>query len=159
MSEGQRPGGLTALAVINFVWGGLSCLGVLVMAAFLALGDVVQEGLEAAAEQETDPAAAEQAAAMAEMGEGLFTILLVLSAVSAFLLIASGVGYLKQKKFLGRTLGNAYALFSILSGLGSALVMGEALGGGFNIGTIIGLVYPVLTLALLNGTFKEDFIH
>ena len=32
-------------------------------------------------------------------------------------------------------------------------------GGGFNIGTIIGLVYPLLTLALLNTTFKDDFVR
>jgi hypothetical protein len=32
-------------------------------------------------------------------------------------------------------------------------------GGGFNLGTILGLVYPVITLFLLNTTFKEDFVN
>lgn len=30
---------------------------------------------------------------------------------------------------------------------------------GFGIETIIGLTYPILTLVLLNTTFKEDFVN
>jgi hypothetical protein len=99
----------------------------------------------------------EVAKAWEELGMGLFYFILLLLAVQAFLLIASGVGYLKQKKVLGRGLGNAYAILAIVSSVVSGLVVSAEAGGGFNIGTIIGLVYPVLTLALLNTTFKEDF--
>jgi len=68
-------------------------------------------------------------------------------------MIVSGVGYLGQKRFLGRTMGNAYAVTSLASsGLGIVV-------SGFGIGTIIGLVYPVLTLALINGTFKDDLVN
>jgi hypothetical protein len=35
-------------------------------------------------------------------------------------------------------------------------VTGEV-GGGFNTGTILDLVYALLTLVLLNTTFKHDF--
>ena len=56
-------------------------------------------------------------------------------------------------------LGNAYAILAIVSSVVSGLVVSAEAGGGFNIGTIVGLVYPVLTLALLNTTFKEDFIR
>ncbi|MBX3463207.1 MAG: hypothetical protein KF830_08545 [Planctomycetes bacterium] len=156
MSEGKRPGGLTALAVLNFVFGGLEILGSLGMLMLMAF-------LDAAAKSGEDDGAAEAQRKMAEaweqIGLGFFYVILIVGAVSAILLIASGVGYLQQKKFLGRTLGNSYAVLSI----GSSLAMGMAVtadaGGGFNIGTLIRLVYPVLTLFLLNTTFKEDFVR
>lgn len=155
MSEGKRPGGLTALAVLNFVFGGFGALGLLAMAALLAfIGAVADSGSEG------QEAANEIARTWEEIGLGLFYAVLALSAVSTILMIASGVGYLQQKKFLGRTLGNGYAVTSILSSLIMALgVQDPEVGGGFNIGTIVGLVYPALTLILLNTTFKEDFIR
>jgi len=33
------------------------------------------------------------------------------------------------------------------------------IGGGFNIAVIIGLIYPIVTLVLLNTTFKEDLTN
>jgi hypothetical protein len=40
------------------------------------------------------------------------------------------------------------------------LWMPAALGGGsFGIGTIIGLIYPVLTLILVNTAFKDDLVN
>jgi hypothetical protein len=155
MSEGKRPGGLTALAVLNFVFGGFNALGFLGMAAIMALMGVAAD----AAGESGDEGAQEVAKAWEELGMGLFYFILMLLAVQAFLLIASGVGYLKQKKVLGRGLGNAYAILAIVSSVVSGLVVSAEAGGGFNIGTIVGLVYPVLTLALLNTTFKEDFIR
>lgn len=150
MQEGKRPGGLTALAVLNFVFGGFSALGVLAMAALL--------GIAAAVEGQETEEAKKVAEAMAEAGP-LFTVALIMPAISAFLLIASGVGYLQQKKFLGRTLGSIYAGLSILSSLVTSAMLAKEIGGGFGIGTIIGLIYPVLTLILLNGTFKNDFVR
>jgi hypothetical protein len=38
-------------------------------------------------------------------------------------------------------------------------MLSTELGGGFSIGTIVGLIYPVLTLVLLNGTFKHDLVR
>ena len=76
---------------------------------------------------------------------------LALTAAGAILLISSGVGYLKQRKFLGRSLGNAYAVCSLA---GTAINL-AVIHGGFGIGTIIGLIWPVLTLILVNTTFKE----
>ena len=150
MSEGKRPGGLTALAVLNFIFGGFAMLGVLAMAALL--------GVAAAVEGQDTEEARKVAEAMEEAGP-LFGVALVLSLVSGVLLIASGVGYLKQKRFLGRTLGSVYAGLSILSSLVSSAMLSTELGGGFSILTIVGLIYPVLTLVLLNGTFKHDLVR
>ena len=155
MTEGKRPGGLTALAVLNFIFGGFGVLGSLGMFALMAILDkAAQSGDGGAADAQR-----EMAKAWEEIGVGVFYAMLAFGAVTAVLLIVSGVGYLKQKKFLGRTMGNLYALLSIASSIVMGIVVSEAAGGGFNIGTIIGLVYPVLTLILINGTFKDDFVH
>src|SRR5277367_1593728 len=99
MAEGKRPGGLTALAVLNFVFGGLGTLGVL--ALFALIGAVKSAASSAGLGEVSGP------------GAGILYITLALSAVSCALLLASGVGYIKQKKFLGRTLGNVYAVCSL----------------------------------------------
>ena len=38
MSEGKRPGGLTALAVLNFIFGGLGAIGALGLIACFGFG-------------------------------------------------------------------------------------------------------------------------
>jgi hypothetical protein len=156
MASGNRPGGLTALAVINFVLGGLSLLGSLgTMALIPFLGRIAEQ----ASTQDMTPAQQEQLQALADVGSGTFIVLLCISLISAILLIVSGIGYLKLKKFLGRTLGSTYAIVGIVSSASSSALMPQNLGGGFNIMVIVGLIYPVLTLILLNLTFKEDFVN
>jgi hypothetical protein len=152
MDEGKRPGGLTALAVLNFVfsgWGFLSLLGFI--ALFALIGMVPTDNMEEA--QRT------QFEAFQDMGLPIFIFLFTLTLVSSVLQLLSGIGYIKQKKFLGRFLGNAYAVLAIASSVVSAVMFPSELGGGFSIPTIIGLIYPVLTLFLLNITFKEDFVN
>jgi hypothetical protein len=139
--QGKRPGGLTALAVLNFVFGGLGAIGILALIALLGLADkVVREGTRGEKGLHDAP------------GAGLVYLAILMSVVSIALLITSGVGYLLQKKFLGKMLGNAYGILGLIS-----TAIGVAISSEFNIGTIIGLIYPVLTLALLNTVFKDDF--
>jgi hypothetical protein len=152
MTEGKRPGGLTALAVINFVFVGLGLIGVLMLAAFFAFIGMLP----------TDEMPEEQRAqieAFQNMGLPVFILSFVLSIVSSVLLLVSGIGYLKQKKIMGRMVGNTYAVVSIVSSVVSGMMFAAELGGGFNIGTIIGLIYPVVTLILLNTTFRDDLIY
>ena len=137
MAEGKRPGGLTALAVLNFVFGGLGALGLL---ALFALMSLVEKGA---------------AASGAHISTGAIWAVILLGIVGAALMITSGVGYLGQKRFLGRTLGNTYAILSILNNVLSLATLHQ----GFGIGTLIGLIYPVLTLILLNTTFKDDLVN
>jgi hypothetical protein len=155
MASDKRPGGLTALAVINFIFGGISLLGAIALAALFPL---MQMALDQAGDQ-LQPEQMAQIQAMNDVGAPLFITVACISFVTAVLLIASGVGYLKLKKFLGRTLGNAYAVISIVYSVASAMLLPMELGGGFNIMAIVGLIYPVLTLILLNTTFKEDFVN
>jgi hypothetical protein len=155
MSSGTRPGGLTALAVINFVLGGfgaLSALGLIVLIPLL--GNIAQ------VEGDVPPEQQAQLDALQEISAGIFITIGVLSVISAVLLIIAGIGYLKLKKVLGRMVGNAYGVLGIASSLASMSWMPEALGGGsFSIGTIIGLIYPVLTLILVNTAFKDDLVN
>lgn len=137
MADGKRPGGLTALAVLNFVFGGFGVLAVLGAAALLGAANELTEG------------------AVADgmgMGIGMFQFLLM--ALSAALLIVSGVGYIGQKRVMGRMMGNFYGVTSIVNN-----GLSIANGGEFSFFTIVGLVYPVLTLILLNTTFKEDLVN
>lgn len=89
------------------------------------------------------------------VSKALLGLGLLLSLVSTALLIVSGVGYLKQKKFLGQKLGSLYGLLGIATTVFGLVATNQS----FGIGSIIGLIYPVLTLVLLNTTFKEDFVN
>ena len=152
MNEEKRPGGLTALAVINFIFSGWGLIGLLGLAAFFAfVGKIPTDDMQEAQKAQME--------AFQNMGLPVFIFIFALSLVSSVLLLLAGIGYLKQKKFLGRTIGNIYAVVNIISSVVSGILFAPALGGGFNIGTIIGLIYPVLTLILLNTTFKEDLTN
>ena len=146
MAEGKRPGGLTALAVLNFVFGGFSALGILALVALLGAAEAVTGGALSEG----------MAEGLSEVGlsGGLLMITIVLSIASCALLIISGVGYIQQKRVLGRIMGSLYGILA-LAGTGLGLVG----GGDFGIGEIIGLIYPVLTLIMVNTTFKEDLVN
>ena len=154
MNEEKRPGGLTALAVFNFIFSGVNLLGLLgwVVILFVIIGIIPTEQMNEI--QKT------QFEAFEKLGIPMFIFIFVLSVVSAVLLLLSGIGYLKQKKVMGRLLGNLYAVINIISSIISGILITDPnIGGGFNLGTILGLIYPVLTLILLNATFKEDLTN
>jgi hypothetical protein len=142
MTNEKRPGGLTALAVLNFIFGGIAAIGALVGFGGLA---IIRAATEAAKEQGT-----------AYSGQSLTVayVAIALTAVSAFLLLLSGIGYLKQRRFSGRTIGNLYGLLSI-----GGTVLGAATGGGFGALSILFLVYPLLTLVLINSSFKANLVN
>jgi len=152
MNEEKRPGGLTALAVINFVFSGFGFMSLFGLAAFFAFVKILPT------EDMPEPQRV-QFEAFQEMGVYVFIIIFVLSLISSVLLLLSGIGYLKQKKFLGRTMGNIYAVLAIFGSVFSGMMFPSELSGGFNIGSIIGLIYPVLTLILLNTTFRDDLTN
>ena len=152
MAEGKRPGGLTALAVINFLFAVISVLGILGMVALIALSESGEIMDETAREMK-------QAFEDAGIGTGLLAVIFALNIITTILLVCSGIGYLKLKKFLGRGLGNAYAFLSIAGSLASALIMPVKAGGGFNLAFLIGIIYPLITLILINTTFKEDLVN
>ena len=150
MAEGKRPGGLTALAVLNFVFGGIVALWGLLL---LAANAFVSSAESAAKAKGANIKGADQAVV-----DDAKTILLVggLTAVlAAVFMITSGVGFLKMKKFLGRTLGNVGAITLAASAIVIAILGKQGVG----LGTIIWCVYPLITIALINTTFKEDLTN
>jgi hypothetical protein len=155
MSEGKRPGGLTALAVINFVFAGLGFISVLSIGALIALLSAPKgsEGLNKASQEMS------KAFEAVGIGQGFLIFLAVFTAISSVLMLISGIGFLKQKKLLGRMLGNLTALLSIASAILTATMLPARGGGGFSLGFLFNIIYPLLTLILLNTTFKEDFIN
>lgn len=140
MADGKRPGGLTALAVLNFVLGGIGAIGLIFLFAILQKIETASGG-ELSKEMANQP------------GYGLAMLNLLLSLATVVLLIAAGVGYLGQKRVMGRILGNGYGIASLASS-----AVGVA-AGGFSIFTLVFIIYPILTLALLNTTFKDDLVN
>jgi len=146
MAEGKRPGGLTALAVINFIFAGFNALGVLGALALMVILRTV--------DTMQGPEGDEAKKSIADAGgmEWIYASAAV-SALLAALLLVSGIGYLKQKRMMGRTLGSVYAVIAMLFSLAYIVAV------GMQFGMLIGFVYPVLTLILLNTTFKDDLVN
>ena len=135
----KRPGGLTALAVLNFVFGGIGAI-----AALLGFGAVslIKEAIQKAEES---------GATYTGQSLNMAYVAVALTGVSALLLIISGVGYIQQKGY-GRMLGNTYALVSL-----GGTILSAATGGGIGVFGVMFCVYPLLTLILLNSSFKSSF--
>ena len=142
MSEGKRPYGLTALAVLNFVFVGFVAVGAQALWARYSLVP-------------STPDVAITAYSLTQQDGPMILIAAILMLVSMTLLIVSAIGYIGQKKILGQRVGSIYGMIGIA---GTVLVLLVA-KTGFGIETIIGLTYPILTLVLLNTTFKDDFVN
>jgi len=160
---GKRPGGLTALAVINFVFGGFGILGGLWNLLFGAVASSAENWSEElgragrqAAERTGDPNILEgmnRIAPQVQAASGAFYFLGIMGLILAAFLIVAGVGYLKQSKKKGYMFGNIYGIAGIIVAILSMLMLPWILG----FGAVLGLAYPIVTLALLNTVFKESF--
>ena len=153
MTTGARPGGLTAFAIINFVWAAMSFLGAL---SALAM-PLVFEHVPTEQMPEKDRQEFEQAQEM--LAQPGIQFLGAMDFVTTALLVISGIGYLKQKKVMGRLIGNLYALLAVTLAVVGFQIIDMEIGFAFaqELGLIIELVYPVLTLILLNTAFRSDF--
>ncbi len=160
MSEGRRPGGLTALAVFNFLGSVVALFNGLSMFATPALLPRLMEEMRKRDDQDSKTAIEvfeKILQGIEDLGPAYY-VLAGMALLSAVLLILSGFGYLQQKKFLGRKVGNAWALLSIAMTIVNATWASQAAGGA-TILIVLFLTYPLLTLFLINGTFKEDFVR
>ena len=82
-----------------------------------------------------------------------FLGVMALIGLTVILLLAGGIGYLMQKGW-GRACGNVYSVTSLLSTLVWVLILPIPIGWT----TILGTVYPVTTLVLINTRFKDAFV-
>ncbi len=136
----QRTSGMTAIGILNIIFGSLWCIGSLLT----VLGGGVLAIIGSAAEAET----AGQAAAVG----GAHALLGLFSLTIAALLFISGIGVLKVAPW-GRNFSLAAATLAIVNSVGKAVLL-----SAFGVGTIIALVYPVILIALfVNPAWKAVF--
>jgi hypothetical protein len=135
---GRRPGGLTALTILNFVFGAFGLIGV----ATLAYAMTDPEFRETFDKSLREPATDQWLAIMIAAG-----------AIEALLLLLSAIGFLGQRLVLGRIVGSVYGIWGLAE---NAYMVSVA---GFDITTMIGIVYPLLTLVLVNTTFRDDLVR
>jgi hypothetical protein len=148
MDKPKRPGGLTFFAVINFIVAFLSIAGASLLflsAAFI--GQVPMENLTDAQRMSIETLKNMPASSL------IFTI--SRSVIGGILLILAGIGYLKQKKILGYITGNIYAAAMIIYTALSPFIMGAA-GKRGAVSIIISLLYPAVTLIILNFIYRKN---
>src|SRR5688572_26403959 len=136
----MRPGGLTALAIFNFVFGGLG--GLLNLIGLATIG-IQMEALRQQSRETGIPVPS----------EALLYGLAAFAVIRAALLITSGVGYLGRKKLVGYWFGNVYAVLALIA----ITIEITQLKGQFTIFSLVDFVYPLITLFLLNVIFRKDF--
>jgi len=151
MEEKTRPGGLTALAVINFI---LACLYI-IMTGLTAVSFIFIDNIPLGNMGEAEVARID---AIKQLSTGESVFILAPSLIAGIILILAGIGYLKQKKVLGWLMGNIYAAIIILSTVLSPMILSPALRGG-TISLIIALAYPIITIALINFLYKKDLVN
>ena len=150
MNDTPRPGGLTALAVINFIF---AALGALIAFSRLVMLSIDPDKIT------LPPEIQNSFQQVLASGRGWLAFTAVSGLLLATLLVLSGIGYLQQRRVMGRMLGNYYAVLSILARLGSTLILVQGFGIGTAITLCLGLVYPIVTLALVNTTFKANLVR
>lgn len=173
MHEGKRPGGLTALAVFNFIGAGYDLVfSFLPVLALIAFGGKLAEVMEVEFRKQAEQHAKEEgrASETAEITRDQQNVLDAMRAyekgmdaivqaagivICAGLLLAGGVGYLRQRRW-GRVLGNLYVIASVASTVHAVRMVPPEYGGGLRFAALLYFVYPILTLYLLNWTFRED---
>ena len=136
----SRPGGLTAMAIFNFVFSGLGALGLMGQMAAIAM---MMSGNMPNNPNDDMPTV------------GLLITFVILGGISTILLLISGIGYLKQKSVLGRIVGSGYGVLGVTNGILQSILMRS----DFGMLNLAFMIYPVLTVILLNSVFRKDFIN
>ena len=132
-SKPPRPVGLTVLAVFNFVVGAIGAMALFGLA--MTQGWITKLTGD-------------------QIIDWRHYLMMFMRLATVLLAFASGVGYLAQEWMSGWLCGNAYALVSILNAILYAVLLHE-----FDSSSLFWLVYPVLTLFLLNFGFRRNFLR
>jgi hypothetical protein len=148
---------MTAVAILNFVFGGLGAIGNLI--AFATLGlisaglDILKDKIEEAGGLENAEPEVVEAYNVAMNTLSYGTIFFLIGVLIAILQITAGVGIIGQKKTLGFLLSNVWAIASIAMTIIWMSIIGF---GAF--GLITGTAWPIIVLILVNGPFKAKFV-
>ena len=154
VSPASRPPVVTLLALCNFIFAALFGIGLVAYLGRMRFVPLVESHAPTLSGTEL-----RQGEAILALGVTPYYALGVVMVVLTVLLIVSGIGYLYLKRFEGRTLGNVTVLVAIASGLAVTFWLPRVLDGGINGFSGINFTYPLLTLFLLNRTFKDYFVN
>lgn len=159
IGPGARPGGLTALAVINFVLAALGCVGALGAVAVSALfSSSLMDNPDVQAQ--IKPEDQEQIAHAKEVfSHPLYPVHAGVEGVNAILLVIAGVGYLRMKRVTGRIVGNVYAVLAIANEAFGITLIPASVGAGMGLALLPGFLYPLLTLFFINVTFRNELVN
>jgi hypothetical protein len=130
----MRTGGMIAIGVLNIIFGAFGCLGAMLMV--LVGGGLAAIGTAAVENAAEGQQVAAAGGAVALLGLFEFTI--------GIMLFIGGIGVLKVAPW-GRGFSLAAAALAIVNGLGQAVIL-----SAFGIGTILGLIYPVVLIICFN---------
>ncbi len=139
MDRKIRPSGLTAFAILNFVFAGVSVVGILFSIGCTSCVKMSNQSGQSLPTPEIT---------------AVVIVFSILNAVLAGLLIISGVGYLKLNRISGRWCGNLYAVAQIVLRI-LAIAIGTAAMGEVTLFTVAAFVWPVLTLFFINIVFND----
>jgi hypothetical protein len=153
-SPARRPPVVTLLALCNFILAALFGIGLVAYFGRMRLIPLVESHSPSLSATEL-----KQGEAMLSLGITPYYVLGVAMVILSVLMIVSGIGYLYLKKFEGKTLGNVAALLSIATALAVTFWVPAVLDGGINGFSVINYSYPLLTLFLLNRTYKDQFVN
>ena len=137
------PGGLVALAILNFVFALPSLLMALFIYALATMGLFGQEG----------PAFSDAPIATKVAFASCIAI--------AILLVVSGIGYLVRHPFFGRILGNAFVVLALATAAMTLIGFGVSVVGEASLLVTLVVavcsIYPALTAVLINTTYRPQF--
>jgi len=143
---GRRPGGLTALAILNFVFGA----GAL-FARMLRLS-AVAESREVTGWFVTR-ALSESAAPSVNLVYAFYGLGLLVAALE----IVAAIGYLGRKKVIGYFVGNAFAVLGIAYDVWAVILFWSVFGSFTLAFSALGFAYAVITLGALNIAYRRQF--
>lgn len=124
----KRPAGLTVFAVLNFIFSGLTLVGLLV---FMALPAIRQE-----------------------VGTALSFYTIASSLLMCVLFAVSGIGFLKLSYRAGFQVGVALCVFSLINVVILSVLLGfEAVGS-----QMLSVIYSVVLLLMLKLKYRDDFL-
>jgi ABC-type transport system involved in multi-copper enzyme maturation permease subunit len=139
-----RPGGLTALAVFNFLGAATALLGTLGYVMAMGAGDQLVGEEQQEAQRELSE--------LSSLGTPTLLALIVATLLVAGLQVASGIGFLKMRYVLGWVLGFVYGTASLALTWIVPLLRGSATAA-----VLQQVFYPVVVMTLLATVFRGDF--
>lgn len=155
----MRPGGLTTLAVINGIFALWKLFEALSSGVALGMAFMVKSQGKGPENMPDLEEMLEQSGMTLDLYMINSGIVLGVNLLIVPLLICSLIGYLKQKRVLGKWMGNLYGLVATAGGIAVIYFLYQHNNNLVNMFHVMGLVYPLLTLFVLNISFRKDLVR